>query len=78
VLTPAVHRFQEIIDGRTYTIEVSRIGRDRWRATLARTPGACAALMPFYGTTPDLAAQTLTEWITRARRHAAHPLPAGS
>ena len=73
----AVHRFTELIEGRTYTIEVSLVGRDRWRANLARTPGVCGALMPFYGTTPDLAARTLAEWLGRAQRNA-HPIASGT
>jgi len=73
----AVHRFTELIEGQTYTIEVSLVGRDRWRANLARTPGVCGALMPFYGTTPDTAARTLAEWLARARRNA-HPIASGT
>jgi hypothetical protein len=73
----AVHRFTELIEGRTYTIEVSLVDRDRWRANLARTPGVCGALMPFYGATPDLAARTLAEWLGRAQRNA-HPIASGT
>lgn len=73
----AVHRFIETIEGHTYTIEVSLVGRDRWRANLARTPGVCGALMPFYGTTPDTAARTLAEWLGRAQRNA-HPIASGT
>jgi hypothetical protein len=61
-----VHRFTEVIGGRTYAIEVSRVGCDRWRAHLVRTPGLPAAMMPFYGPTPDAAAQRLADWLTRA------------
>ena len=67
----AVHRFTETIEGQTYTIEVSLVGRDRWRANLARTPGVCGALMPFYGTTPDQAACQLRQWLVRAYERAA-------
>jgi len=59
-------RFQETINGRPYVIEVSPVGRDRWRAQIARVPGATTALMPFYGTTAVEAAQLLSGWLTRA------------
>jgi hypothetical protein len=59
-------RFQETINGRSYVIETLSVGRDRWRAQLARTAGGTTALMPFYGTTPSEAAQLLTNWLTRA------------
>jgi hypothetical protein len=66
-LKPAVTRvvFNETIKGRPYVIEVHSVGRDRWRAGLARH-GRTTALMPFYGTTPDEAAQQLAGWLTRA------------
>jgi hypothetical protein len=60
-----VHRFQETIGGRPYKIEVTAVGT-RWRAQLQRLPGIPAALMPFYGQTPDEAAQLLTHWLTQA------------
>jgi hypothetical protein len=63
-----VQRFAETIEGRTYHIEVARVARDRWRAHLVRVPGVPTAMMPFYGPTPDAAAQLLTEWLTRAHR----------
>jgi hypothetical protein len=59
-------RFNETINGRPYVIEVSPVGHDRWRAQIARTPGGTTALMPFYGATPDAAAQQLAVWLTRA------------
>ena len=62
-----VHRFEEIIDGRAYHIEVTRVS-NRWRAQLRRTQGMPTALMPFYGQTPDEAAQLLTKWLTLAHR----------
>jgi hypothetical protein len=58
-----VHRFEEIINGREYLIEVSSVGLGRWRAQIARIPGGCAALMPFYGKTPDEAAGQLSRWL---------------
>ena len=67
-----VHRFQENIGGRPYLIEV-RLVSDKWRAQLLRAPGVPAALMPFYGGTPDEAAKQLAQWLTlaHARRIAA-------
>ena len=61
-----VHRFQEIINGREYRIEVSSVGADKWRAQIARLPGGSAALMPFYGRTPDEAARQLSRWLSLA------------
>jgi hypothetical protein len=58
-----VHRFEEVINGREYLIEVSSVGLGRWRAQIARAPGGCAALMPFYGKTPDEAAGQLSRWL---------------
>ncbi len=66
-----VHHFAAIINGREYHIEVSDIG-SKWRAQIARIPGGSAALMPFYGKTPDEAAEQLSRWLTLAHR-AAHP-----
>jgi IS1 family transposase len=70
-VTPAVHRFEESIGGRPYLIEVAPVSTDRWRAYIVRIPGVPAALMPFYGRTPDEAARLLSEWLTRAHRRAA-------
>ncbi|MGH8638943.1 MAG: hypothetical protein ACREUZ_17550 [Burkholderiales bacterium] len=61
-----MHRFEEVINGREYLIEVSSVGRGKWRAQIARIPGGSAALMPFYGKTPDEAAQRLSHWLTLA------------
>jgi hypothetical protein len=61
-----VHRFAETINGREYLIEVSSVGADKWRAQIARTPGGSAALMPFYGKTPDEAAGGLSRWLALA------------
>lgn len=60
-----VHRFLETIGGRPYKIEVTSVGT-RWRAQLERRPGIPAALMPFYGQTPDDAARQLADWLNRA------------
>jgi hypothetical protein len=65
VITP-VHRYEESIGGRPYLIEVKSVGLDRWRAYIVRIPGVPTALMPFYGRTPDEAAQLLSAWLTRA------------
>jgi hypothetical protein len=56
-----------------YSIEVSRVTRDRWRAQLARTPGVPTAMMPFYGPTADAAARQLTDWLTLAHRNVRSP-----
>ena len=66
-LKPAVNPvvFNETIKGRPYVIEVHAVGRDRWRAGLARS-SRTTALMPFYGTTPAAAAQQLAIWLSRA------------
>jgi hypothetical protein len=58
-------RFHETINGRPYVIEVLPIDRDRWRAQIVRKAGGTTALMPFYGATPDEAAQQLSEWLAR-------------
>jgi len=63
-------RFNETINGRSYVIEVQSVGVNRWRADVARAAGAPTALMPFYGGTPDEAAQLLASWLTRANRPA--------
>ena len=64
-----VHRFEEHIGGRAYHIEVTSVG-NRWRAQLRLTPGAPTAMMPFYGQTPDAAAQLLARWLEMAHRRA--------
>lgn len=61
-------RYHETINGRSFVIEVLPVGRDRWRAQIAGTPGRTTALMPFYGQTPDEAAHLLSDWLTRAAR----------
>jgi hypothetical protein len=66
-----VQRFEEIINGREYKIEVSNVGADKWRAQIARLPGGSAALMPFYGRTPDEAARHLSSWLLLAHNRAA-------
>jgi hypothetical protein len=69
-----VHRFEETIGGRLYQIEVTPVG-NRWRAQLRRTHGMPTAMMPFYGQTPDAAAQQLTQWLEIAHRRTQAPTP---
>jgi hypothetical protein len=64
-----VHRFEEVINGREFKIEVSPVGPDKWRAQLARKPGGSAATMPFYGKTPHEAAGQLSRWLCLAHRN---------
>lgn len=70
VSTP-VRRFQELIAGHQYQIEVTAVAQGRWRADIVRIPGVPTALMPFYGPTADEAADHLREWLTRAHDRAA-------
>jgi hypothetical protein len=65
-----VHRFEEVINGREYRIEVSSVGFNKWRAQIARASGGSRAMMPFYGKTPDEAAQQLTRWLSIANGQA--------
>jgi hypothetical protein len=69
-LSIAVHRFEELIGGQPYRIEVAAVANDRWRACIVRIPGGPVALMPFYGPTPDEAARPLRQWLTRAHEPA--------
>lgn len=71
-MSTLVHRYEEIIGGREYLIEVAAVSAGRWRAHLVRIPGVPNALMPFYGTTPDDAAHRLSEWLARAYRNASN------
>jgi hypothetical protein len=59
-------RIEQNINGKSYVIEVLSVGTGRWRAQIAGRPGGTTALMPFYGTTPDEAAEGLSLWLTRA------------
>jgi hypothetical protein len=65
-------RFEELIGGRPYLIEVAAVEEDRWRACIVRLPGVPTALMPFYGSTPVEAARLLSQWLTRAHERAAN------
>ncbi len=62
-----IHHFEETIGGRRYEIEVTLVG-NRWRAQIRRIAGMPTALMPFYGPTPDEAAQQLSKWLMLANR----------
>ena len=74
-VTNAVHRFQESIFGQPYLFEVAAVAQDRWRACIVRIPGVPTALMPFYGPTPDEAADRLRQWLTRAHAQASCGVP---
>ena len=65
-MSGTVHQYEEIIGGRTFQIEVSPVSvqPSRWRAQLRRAAGIPTAMMPFYGSTPDEAAQSLSRWLT--------------
>jgi hypothetical protein len=79
-----IHTYDEVINGREYHIEVSSVGPGQWRANIRRTPGGSAALMPFYGKTPEEAARQLSNWLsiahgqtaTRASEDGGRPLAA--
>lgn len=70
-MNTAVHHFEELIGGHPYSIEVVAVAKDRWRAYVVRIPGMPNAMMPFYGATPDQAAERLRLWLTRAYERAA-------
>jgi hypothetical protein len=59
-------RYHQTINGRSFVIEVIRVGQDRWRAQIGGPPGRTTALMPFYGATPEEAARLLSAWLDRA------------
>ena len=75
IVTAPVHRYEEIIGGRAYLIEVKAVSPDRWRAYIVRIPGMPTALMPFYGRTPAEAAHQLSDWLARAYAKAERPVP---
>jgi hypothetical protein len=75
VTAAAVHRYEEVIGGRAYLIEVKAVSPDRWRADIVRIPGVPTALMPFYGSTPAEAAHQLSDWLARAYERAERQVP---
>jgi hypothetical protein len=62
--TTVTHRYEQQIAGRTYHIEVRPVSKSRWRAEIMRLPGMPTSMMPFYGTTPEEAAQELSRWLS--------------
>ena len=69
-------RLKRTINGRDYVIEVSSVGRQKWRADIRRTRGGSCAMMPFYGGTPEEAVAQLSRWLMIAngvRQDAAKP-----
>ena len=73
-ISTVVHRFEEVINGHEYLIEVCPVDSNRWRAYLVHLPGGPTALMPFYGATPDEAAHQLSNWLTLAHRTQPNPV----
>jgi len=71
VRTLSVHHFEQEIAGRTYRVEVVP-SSNRWRARLRRGPGVPTAMMPFYGETPEEAANQLLRWLSLAHAPAAN------
>ncbi len=59
------HCFQHTIGNQAYQIEVTQVS-NRWRAQIRRMPGMSTAVMPFYGATPDEAADQLSQWLSLA------------
>ena len=66
----SAQRFERAINDRRYVIEAAPVDADRWRAHLIDVPGGPSALMPFYGETPELAAERLAEWLALAHQSA--------
>ena len=64
----SAQRFERAINDRRYVIEAARVEPDRWRAYLVSVPGGRAALMPFYGETPEQAVEHLAGWLALAHR----------
>jgi hypothetical protein len=57
------YHYEEHVAGRIYQIEVLPVAESRWRAQIVRLPGMPASMMPFYGSTPEQAAQELGRWL---------------
>ena len=47
----STHRFEEAIGGGRYTVEVTPVQGNRWRASLLRSADVPSAVVPFYGDT---------------------------
>lgn len=60
------HRFDETIGEGRYTVEVTRVRGNRWRASLVRSADIPSAVMPFYGDTPREALEALVCWLSEA------------
>jgi len=60
------HRFDETIGGGRYTVEVTPVQGNRWRASLLRSADVPSAVMPFYGDTPREALEALVRWLSQA------------
>jgi len=60
------HRFDETIGGGRYTVEVTPVQGNRWRASLLRSADVPSAAMPFYGDTPREALEALVRWLSQA------------
>ena len=68
------HCFERIVNERVYVIDVTLVDPGRWRAFLTSGTGGPTAMMPFYGETPEAAAQQLTDWLTLAHKSPALPV----
>lgn len=68
--TSTAFRFDETIGERKYRILVSQVRAGTWRAQVVTAYGGPTAVMPFYGSTPDLAKTELTAWLTRVHKSA--------
>ena len=62
----STQRFEEAIGGGSYTVEVTPVQGNRWRASLLRSVGVQSAVMPFYGDTPREALEALVRWLSQA------------
>ena len=69
----SAQRFERAINDRRYVIETTPVDPNRWRAYLVSVPGGPAALMPFYGKTPEQAVEHLADWLALAHRSRALP-----
>jgi hypothetical protein len=67
-MPPTSQRFVKTIAGRQYRIEVLPVTGSRWRAQVLTAYGGPSALMPFYGSTPEMAAGLLSAWLARVIR----------